>query len=1045
MANVTEAFNFMEKVLKIRVVGCNATDIVEGSKKQMMGVIFLLINKAKTSDIVAEAANNAPPPQSPRGLSVADLKSSPTKTQESPRGASPRGATPVSPRPNVSPRAAEPAAEPKPATTEAPATTESTDQTSTSPDQNGAAAKKVPPARPHRAGVSSGSGKTINGEVDKPAVPPKEPREKPPVPEKPERPEKPEKPSDKVDKQDKTARTSSPGKTRDSPKGTRSSTGKRSSKQFTTVDIEAGAGLTGESSEDAEVASIRQQLVKSKTYEQHLLKLQSAFRAALARAKKADLEKKRKAVVERLEANKTAMKGVVHLQAIARGRIVRNQMKKRRRRNEIAKEMVTTEETYVRNLQVLVDVYLKALKALGDDIIPAATIRIIFSEIEVIKSYNTIIVQKLRARYQKWYSEGQKVGDIFLQLTPFLKVYTAYVNNYNLALKTVTELAQNQKIAKVLMDCRMDSATSGLELTSFLIMPIQRIPRYVMLLTDLFKHTPEDHPDFADLKKALASMESVADYVNQKKREAENLMGVLIVSKHISEMANPNELAQPHRRYVRQGALTEIEGAKRENKKRYMFLFNDILLCCKEPSSYNSFLQKLAKERGTAPPGLDLDTLRDSDLQFKYQFIAPLVGAKIVDVMDPKNPNAFEIHLAPPNSLTASSSGVGTPGGLPQQALDSLHIEGADPSQPRRIQFVAPSAQVKDEWLLDFDEQIMSCLEKRRSRLEISPEEERSYEKPTAVRVSMRGLLLKRGQSGDWRERYVTVQEDFLRYWKSRAAFDAGEAPSNVVPLLFSSVQLVAVMDRPHCFQLLTKERIYNFSIPSPINPVFERLVWVTTIRDAIFTHVTDIEIKKSKEPKEAPVVAAGAANARASATLKEVAVAAGNVLDATVTIAVGPSASSQQTTSTKTGSLKAKRTDSTASTESNEDKKDKRSKSASSKPRSSVSKISKSGELYRISSSSEEGYKKYKTVLKNGELALFKPKKSKAYTTIDLVLCPSIEDTTLSSKTVGEEKYFYFSLQTADRVYKLGGKDEADVADWLSKLNDTIRSLTGK
>jgi hypothetical protein len=1009
----------------------------------MMGVIFLLINKAKTTDIVAEAAN-APPPQSPRGISVSDLRSSPTKTQESPRGPSPRSAAPVSPRPNVSPRSNGAAEDSKPATAETNGKAADAAAAAASPAETAeqaAAAKKVPPARPHRAGVSSGSGKPVTTEADKPAVPPKEQREKPPVPEKPERPEKP---SDKIDKQDKNVRTSSPGKTRDSPKGARTSGGKRSSKQLTTVDIEAGAGLTSESSEDADIANIRQQLVKSKTYEQHLLKLQAAFRAALARAKKLELEKKRKAVVERLQASKIASKGIIHLQALARGRIVRNQMKKRRRRNEIAKEMVTTEETYVRNLQTLVDVYLKALKSLGDDIIPVATIRIIFSEIEVIKSYNTLIVQKLRARYQKWYSEGQKVGDIFLQLTPFLKVYTAYVNNYNLALKTVTELSQNQKISKALMDCRMDSATNGLELTSFLIMPIQRIPRYVMLLSDLFKHTPEDHPDFADLKKALASMESVADYVNQKKREAENLMGVLIVSKHISEMAHPNELAQPHRRYVRQGALTEIEGPKREQKKRYMFLFNDILLCCKEPSSYNSFLQKLAKERGTAPLGLDLDTLRDSDLQFKYQFIAPLVGAKCVDVMDPKNPNAFEIHLAPPNSLTASSSGVGTPGGLPQQAIDSLHIEGADPAQPRRIQFVAPSAQVKDEWLLDFDEQIMSCLEKRRSRLEISPEEERAYEKPTSVRVSMRGLLLKRSQSGDWRERYVTVQEDFLRYWKSRAAFDAGEAPANVVPLLFSSVQLVAVMDRPHCFQLLTKERIYNFSIPSPINPVFERLVWVTTIRDAIFTHVTDIEIKKSKEPKEAPV--AVVANARASATLKDVAVAAGNVLDATATLAVGPtvSAAPAQAT-TKSGTLKAKRTDSSASTESTEEKKDKRSKSASSKPRSSVSKIAKTGELYRISSSAEEGYKKYKTVLKNGELALFKPKKSKAYTTIDLVMCPSIEDTTLSSKTVGDEKYFYFSLQTADRVYKLGGKEEADVSDWLAKLNDTIRSLTGK
>ena len=37
------------------------------------------------------------------------------------------------------------------------------------------------------------------------------------------------------------------------------------------------------------------------------------------------------------------------------------------------------------------------------------------------------------------------------------------------------------------------------EIRSFLITPIQRIPRYKLLLDDLKKHTPEKHPDYKDL------------------------------------------------------------------------------------------------------------------------------------------------------------------------------------------------------------------------------------------------------------------------------------------------------------------------------------------------------------------------------------------------------------------------------------------------------------------------------------------------------------------------------------------------------------------
>lgn len=41
----------------------------------------------------------------------------------------------------------------------------------------------------------------------------------------------------------------------------------------------------------------------------------------------------------------------------------------------------------------------------------------------------------------------------------------------------------------------------GLE--SFLVKPIQRLPKYVLLLKELVKHTFEFHPDYFDLKNSL--------------------------------------------------------------------------------------------------------------------------------------------------------------------------------------------------------------------------------------------------------------------------------------------------------------------------------------------------------------------------------------------------------------------------------------------------------------------------------------------------------------------------------------------------------------
>lgn len=44
-----------------------------------------------------------------------------------------------------------------------------------------------------------------------------------------------------------------------------------------------------------------------------------------------------------------------------------------------------------------------------------------------------------------------------------------------------------------------------------------------MLLTDLVRHTPQDHPDWSDLVKATEKITKVAEYLNEQKRKFEHL------------------------------------------------------------------------------------------------------------------------------------------------------------------------------------------------------------------------------------------------------------------------------------------------------------------------------------------------------------------------------------------------------------------------------------------------------------------------------------------------------------------------------------------
>jgi RhoGEF domain len=64
----------------------------------------------------------------------------------------------------------------------------------------------------------------------------------------------------------------------------------------------------------------------------------------------------------------------------------------------------------------------------------------------------------------------------------------------------------------------------------------------VLLLQDLVKHTPPKHADHANLAKALKKMKDVADYVNERKREAENLTQVLAIQSKLTGKFEVNKI-----------------------------------------------------------------------------------------------------------------------------------------------------------------------------------------------------------------------------------------------------------------------------------------------------------------------------------------------------------------------------------------------------------------------------------------------------------------------------------------------------------------------
>jgi hypothetical protein len=160
-------------------------------------------------------------------------------------------------------------------------------------------------------------------------------------------------------------------------------------------------------------------------------------------------------------------------------------------RLNIVKEILETERVYCNNLRVLEEVYDKPLSSHPEWIDSQLHMKI-FKDLNVIRSLNENLLKELQVAYDMDRANKKTdntIGDIFLKFAPFLKTYTSYTNNFESIAHSVQHLKKKHKeLVDFLRQQQKDPAANGNSLESFLIMPVQRIPRYNLLLRELCKY-----------------------------------------------------------------------------------------------------------------------------------------------------------------------------------------------------------------------------------------------------------------------------------------------------------------------------------------------------------------------------------------------------------------------------------------------------------------------------------------------------------------------------------------------------------------------------
>eukprot|EP01133_Synstelium_polycarpum_P015862 gene15862-18848_t len=285
---------------------------------------------------------------------------------------------------------------------------------------------------------------------------------------------------------------------------------------------------------------------------------------------------------------------IVRCQCAIRCWMAVRELKRRKKhnthRNRCFKEILSTEENYVMGVEMIVKVFYQQIvwnsKVSPTPYLTSDMINTIFSTINEIYSFNTELLSRLRERAKDW-SSHQKIGDIFLMMAPYLKLYKTYCLNYDAAIECLQVAKKNEKFKMFIRACLEHPENPHKQsLESLLITIVQRIPRYILLLNDLAQHTWPSHVDHSDLRAALKIVQTVAGEVNTSIKNAESQDKVLEIQRSLIG-ADDLELVSPSRLFIKQGIIYLCRLDSRFSKdfdEMAFFSFNDSVLVAEKRS-----------------------------------------------------------------------------------------------------------------------------------------------------------------------------------------------------------------------------------------------------------------------------------------------------------------------------------------------------------------------------------------------------------------------------------------------------------------------------
>uniref|UniRef100_A0A8C2XMJ7 FERM, ARHGEF and pleckstrin domain-containing protein 1 n=1 Tax=Cyclopterus lumpus TaxID=8103 RepID=A0A8C2XMJ7_CYCLU len=245
----------------------------------------------------------------------------------------------------------------------------------------------------------------------------------------------------------------------------------------------------------------------------------------------------------------------------------------------IAKELLTTERTYLKDLEVVTVSFQSAVGQ--DEATPDSLKNTVLSTFEPLHKFHAGFLREVEQRLALWEGRSnahikgdyQHIGDVMLNNLQGLKPLTANLHKQSEVLLELEKACRaSRRLEGLCRDFELQKVCY-VPLNVFILRPLHRLSHYKQILERLCKHYPATHGDFRDCRAALADVSEMVEQLQGSLIKMENFQKLLELKKDLIGVDN---LVVPGREFIRLGCLSKLSG--KGLQQRMFFLFNDVIL-----------------------------------------------------------------------------------------------------------------------------------------------------------------------------------------------------------------------------------------------------------------------------------------------------------------------------------------------------------------------------------------------------------------------------------------------------------------------------------